>query len=395
MSTLSATEVAFLLVACQQAVLSFGWLAGAGLLAASRSAMLHWALHAAMSAIALAFFIGAARPGDEAMRGLANLVLVGAMIALQRGVRVFLHRESAWRWHAVAVVAAAIVTWYGLDPAHGGVRVAVISGTLAVLSLITAWDMQLAARWKLDWRWRLLLSVPVLLAGLVFAARAFKAIVDPAFVVTYMTANSAINIGTALVYMVVGLSFQLTLVGLVVSQFVTELRDASRVDALTGLLNRRALDEALNAEVLRTRRLGETFSVLMIDADHFKDINDRSGHAAGDHALQHLATVLASQMRDIDRVGRYGGEEFVVMLPGTAQLHAKRSAERLRERVESLPFQWEGRSVTLTISIGVAQWQGDLDDVGKLIGRADAALYRAKQSGRNRVITSMLASSAS
>ena len=96
------------------------------------------------------------------------------------------------------------------------------------------------------------------------------------------------------------------------------------------------LREALGSELHRSRRLGEPFSVLMLDADHFKEINDRHGHAAGDRALQHLGTLLAAHMRDIDRVCRYGGEEFVVLLPGTGLADARVTAERLREKVQGL-----------------------------------------------------------
>ncbi|WP_161974443.1 GGDEF domain-containing protein [Piscinibacter terrae] len=390
MPQFSATEIAYLMVGCQQAVLAFGWLAAAGLLPQSRKSMLAWALHATLSAVALCGFVVATRPGNEPLRAAANLSIVGSMIALQWGVRVFVHRESAWRWHAGAAALAALVSWYGLDPAHGAVRVAVISGLLAVLTLATAWDLQRAARWKLDWRWRLLLSVPVGLAGLVFAARSLRAALDPEHVVAYVTANSTLNTSSAVIYLVVALAFQLTLVALVVSQFVTELKEASRFDSLTGALNRRAIDEVLNAEVMRSRRLKDRFSVLMIDVDHFKDINDRHGHAAGDRALQHLGTVFTTHMREIDRVGRYGGEEFVVVLPGASIAEARQMADRLRERVEASPLRWQERAVPLTISVGLSHWQGDEDQLATMMARADAALYRAKQGGRNRVMTSEL-----
>jgi len=386
----STTEFAFLMVGCQQAVLAFGWLAAAGLLPQSRRPMLCWALHAGLSALGLVGFVAAARMGDELTRAAANFCVLGAMIALQTGVRLFVHRANAWRWYVAAVLVALVVTWYGLEPAHGAVRIATLSVLLAVLSLLTAWDMQLAARWKLDWRWRLMLSVPIALVGVVFTARAVKALVDPSIAVAYVMANSSLNAGSAMIYLVVALAFQLTLVALVMSQFVTELTEASRFDALTGTLNRRAIDEALDAEVLRSRRLKEVFSVLMIDVDHFKDINDRHGHAAGDRGLQHLGTVFTTQMREIDRVGRYGGEEFVVVLPGTSMAEARLLADRLRERVEALPVRWQERPIVLTISVGLAQWQGDGDDVANLLSRADAALYRAKQGGRNRVMSSEL-----
>ena len=170
-----------------------------------------------------------------------------------------------------------------------------------------------------------------------------------------------------------------------VTRGVVELRRSSRYDALTGLLNRRAMQAALEEQVQRSRRLGEPFSVLMLDADHFKAVNDVQGHAAGDRALQHLGTLLAAQMRDIDRVGRWGGEEFVVLLPGASLGQAGEVAERLRERVQALPLRWQDQAVPLTVSAGVSQWGEGGDELAALLARADAALYRAKAAGRNRV----------
>ena len=181
------------------------------------------------------------------------------------------------------------------------------------------------------------------------------------------------------------LTFQLTLLALVFSRLVAELHRRSRRDALTGVMNRRALDDALADEAHRAQRLGVPFSVLMIDADHFKSINDRFGHAAGDRALQHLATLMGAQMRDIDRLGRYGGEEFLVLLPGTALEQAAQAGERMRERVEAVPLMWQGAPMPLRVSVGIAAWRGADDALEPLLARADAALYGAKRAGRNRV----------
>jgi diguanylate cyclase (GGDEF)-like protein len=263
----------------------------------------------------------------------------------------------------------------------------VISGVLAALSAATAWDVHRGTRRQFELRYGVLLALPLLLGAAVFGARSLRAIVSPQTIVAEVTANSVLNIGSAVVYMIVALVFQLTLVTLVVSRLVSELKRASRHDPLTGLLNRRAIDEALAAEVQRARRLGAPFSVLMLDVDRFKPINDTHGHAAGDRALQHLATLLSSQMRDIDRVGRYGGEEFVVLLPGTPQEQAHGLAQRLCEKVAALPPMWRDAPLPVTVSIGVAEWLGDSDGLPALMARADAALYRAKEDGRNRVVT--------
>jgi diguanylate cyclase (GGDEF)-like protein len=285
----------------------------------------------------------------------------------------------------LVIFAAVTATGYGLDPANGAWRVAVVSGALSALCLSVAWDLQREARARMELRWGAVLSVPLLLGGLVFGLRAGRAMISPGTIVAEVTADSALNVSAAFGYLVIALVFQLTLVALVVTRGVVELRRASRHDALTGLLNRRAAQEALEDEVQRSRRLGEPFSLLMIDADHFKSINDVQGHAAGDRALQHLGTLLLAQMRDIDRVGRWGGEEFIVVLPGTPLAQAQEVAERLRERAQALPPRWQERNLPLTLSAGLSQWAGAGDELAALLARADAALYRAKGAGRNRV----------
>jgi diguanylate cyclase (GGDEF)-like protein len=385
MPSFSATEIAFLMVACQQAVLAFGWLAGAALMVESRRAALHWALYAALSAVSLVLFVVSVKPGIEPLRALANLCIVVSLVVLQRGVWAFFACPRPWRWHAGVLAAAGTATWFGLDPANGAWRVAIVSGALSALCLSVGWDMQREARARMELRWGAVLSVPLLLGGLVFGLRAGRAMVSPGTIVAEVTADSALNVSAAFSYLVIALVFQLTLVALVVTRGVVELRRASRYDALTGLLNRRAAQEALEDELQRSRRLGEPFSVLMIDADHFKSINDLHGHAVGDRALQHLGTLLSAQMRDIDRVGRWGGEEFIVLLPGTPLAQAQEVAERLRERTQSLPPRWQERAVPLTVSLGVSQWAGPSDELAALMARADAAMYRAKANGRNRV----------
>jgi diguanylate cyclase (GGDEF)-like protein len=152
-------------------------------------------------------------------------------------------------------------------------------------------------------------------------------------------------------------------------------------DALTGLSNRRALNESLAHHVALARRSGSALSVILIDVDHFKQINDRHGHPVGDLVLTQLARVLESQVRVSDRMGRWGGEEFLVVAPGTGLVAVTELAERIRIAVAAFQFE-HGRPVTL--SLGLTQMlQGD--EVEAMLQRADRALYRAKQRGRNRV----------
>jgi diguanylate cyclase (GGDEF)-like protein len=161
-------------------------------------------------------------------------------------------------------------------------------------------------------------------------------------------------------------------------------RDASH-DALTGLFNRRAAAERLALERARATRLYTPLSVLMLDIDHFKRINDRWGHAAGDRILLALADVLRHGLRASDLCVRHGGEEFLVILPGDSATQAFEGAERIRNEVAQLEVPLDGGIESITVSIGIATFDG-IESGGQLIARADAALYRAKQNGRNRSI---------
>ena len=149
--------------------------------------------------------------------------------------------------------------------------------------------------------------------------------------------------------------------------------------------NRRALEEKLLLQVQRSLRGRLPFCVLMLDADHFKRINDRLCHGVGDLALKHLATLLLTQMRSVDTLGRVGGEEFVVVLPGLNQDGALLAAERLRAVVANSPLEAPQEQVARSVSIGVAQWGRYPKETTRLLMRADEALYEAKQNGRDRV----------
>jgi diguanylate cyclase (GGDEF)-like protein len=157
-------------------------------------------------------------------------------------------------------------------------------------------------------------------------------------------------------------------------------------DVLTGLHNRRWLDGRLQEEVQRSQRFDKSLSVLMLDIDHFKRINDQYGHPAGDAVLKHLAEVVVSQLREVDLATRYGGEEFVVMLPETDDAAAMHGAERIRRAVAGASFTLpDGSEISMTVSIGVASYPGSAAGAEELIAHADQALYLAKQAGRNRV----------
>ncbi|GAB4418942.1 MAG: histidine kinase N-terminal 7TM domain-containing protein [Anaerolineales bacterium] len=163
-----------------------------------------------------------------------------------------------------------------------------------------------------------------------------------------------------------------------------EVQNMALTDALTGLYNRRGLFGIGQIEFSRALRAQEDFSVIMLDLDHFKQINDTYGHPVGDKVLKELADIIAHSVRGTDIAGRYGGEEFVICLSGTGAKGAKELAERLRKEVKKKHFGFNGHNIT--ISLGVASYNQNNPNLETLIARADQALYAAKHNGRNRVV---------
>lgn len=162
-----------------------------------------------------------------------------------------------------------------------------------------------------------------------------------------------------------------------------QLRLISRTDGLTGLLNRKTWEQELEQEFLRYKRHKHTCSLMIFDIDHFKRVNDGFGHPAGDEVIRQTAQILTETIREIDVSGRYGGEEYVVILPDTDSQGAMILAERVRKKIEENRIHYEGNDIDYTISIGIAELTDDIPNRTHWIDRADQCLYKAKESGRN------------
>jgi diguanylate cyclase (GGDEF)-like protein len=161
--------------------------------------------------------------------------------------------------------------------------------------------------------------------------------------------------------------------------------EASRTDALTGLPNRRGFLEAGDGTLVRSRRSGRPVSIVLSDLDHFKRVNDSLGHAAGDATLKAVAVAIRGVLRAQDVAARWGGEEFILLLPDTGKEGAVRVAESVREAVSAIAVEHEGGRIEITLSLGVAEHRPERN-FEETIAQADAALYQAKQEGRNRVV---------
>lgn len=163
-------------------------------------------------------------------------------------------------------------------------------------------------------------------------------------------------------------------------------RDLAQTDALTGLYNRAWCNQVMTAQLAQCVQVGQAVSLAMLDVDHFKQVNDRHGHPAGDVVLKSVADLLRGRFRGTDALARYGGEEFMVLMPATGVQQAQEVLEQVRQALQDLPIALDsGETLRCTISIGVAQHQPG-QTLNELISLADQMLYRAKQTGRNRVM---------
>jgi two-component system, cell cycle response regulator len=170
---------------------------------------------------------------------------------------------------------------------------------------------------------------------------------------------------------------------------LVQAREAMRFkathDTLTGVWNRGAIMESLDREISRSRREGRSLGVLIVDLDHFKSVNDTYGHLAGDHVLREVTKRMQADVRPYDAVGRYGGEEFLILLPGCDNTATHEKAERLRGAIMQHPVETESRSLNITMSVGaVASGDWPKSTANQILQMADSALYRAKEEGRNR-----------
>jgi diguanylate cyclase (GGDEF)-like protein len=172
------------------------------------------------------------------------------------------------------------------------------------------------------------------------------------------------------------------------ARLVAKISQLAITDELTGLYNRRGLYEIGRLEIERSHRYGMPLAAIVIDIDHFKRVNDRFSHAVGDQVLRNFAKCVQDNTRELDIVGRIGGEEFVVLLPGSNQGSAQETADRLQGIIANLVTSVEDGDITITVSQGVAVMESSMKDLNDLIQAADRALYKAKEAGRNRVVSS-------
>lgn len=381
---MNSPATVFAITVIQQGVLAMAW-AILWRLDIDRRAARAWMVFTLMSGASFALIALRGIVPDWASWNLGNAIGVAGLAAMREGVQNFVGRRPSTALHLGLFVATAAVLQISLEV--GTIRQGIIFDQLmcALLLWSSSWMMLRELPREFGLRITLLCAVPPTLFGVMQAVRAVASWYAPNQVGVSMIEPTVHNTIIGLVMMGIALLLNLGLLALVAARMVGQLRYLTRHDAMTRLLNRRAIDETLVAEVNQLDRRGGQLALIVVDIDHFKSINDRFGHPAGDLVLKEVARRLREVSRVVDHVARAGGEEFWILLPDTDRDGVAHVAQRILLSLRDSPVAVAGQALQITASIGVALAQGDSRLARTLIQRADGAMYRAKEAGRNRI----------
>ncbi|MBI5256921.1 MAG: GGDEF domain-containing protein [Burkholderiales bacterium] len=391
---LGNVALVILMLLLLQLLVAAAWAMAVPTLRLSRLASRHWSLSAVCGARAAALMLTRGSAPDWLAVSGANAVSVLAVLAMRRGVLIFL-RSPAWDGESILVVAFVLLgnlacEW--LPPPHcPSVQVMISCAAMAWVLLRMCMQAYPTLRSEFGERTAFLLIAPQVAAVAMFTLRALAGLVPASAGLQPLPADTPLNLASVLLLLMLTLVQHASLAGMALQRLVRKLRHLSQRDPLTGLFNRAEWTRQLEAQHRWLGRFGEPFGVLMIDIDHFKKINDTQGHAAGDAVLLTTAQVLTASARDVDVIGRLGGEEFGVLLPRADQITVRRTAERLRKMLGDAETSWRDQPIRLTVSIGAALCSDADESPAHLLERADHALYQAKNTGRNRTVVARLA----
>lgn len=320
---------------------------------------------------------------DWASIAVANtLVLAGWVLAL-RSLRQFVGSAPRDRlgWSLVGLMFLFLLYYSEVRPS-AYVRVVAMATAMGIMSAIGAWLLhrRAPAECRLSCRFAEIVFWGMAAVNL---ARAVVAAVHPP---PDLLAPAPFNAGVFLFYTAFIIVATLAVISMEIESLQAALLRAARFDSLTGLHSRGAFLDEFAREESRAARAGAPFSLAIFDLDYFKSVNDRYGHPGGDAVLKAFAEVLRATVRPYDTVGRYGGEEFALLMPQTGKDTAARVAERVRLELEARGVLAGGKRIDVTVSAGVASYGVDGADWDTLLSAADNALYEAKRAGRNRVV---------
>lgn len=362
-----------------------GLLELAGLHAGNVRGIRLWALASLSIGIGLSFAIAPLTPPDGwVLVAGASFVALGSGLQYA-GIQAFKNERCDWRIPVlVTLLVFAQTLWFAMLSPDINARAVVNSLVLALINAACARALLVPVKPPLRTAYRFT-GFSFAALALVFLLRVTTILLSPDQnygLYADMPINPATFFATSVTQLCVTFGFVLMLN----YRLSCDLHDLASHDPLTGALNRRGLEDEAERVQSRCIRNKTPLAVMLIDVDHFKKINDRYGHPAGDEVLRQLTAVIQAAIRTEDYFARYGGEEFCVMLPDAGENEALLMAERLRQQYAAMQMKIDGEIVTSTISIGVADSHTAGLAFGALISAGDQALYRAKQQGRNCVV---------
>jgi diguanylate cyclase (GGDEF)-like protein len=307
---------------------------------------------------------------------LGNVTLLVGSLLFLAGTQRFHGIAPAWKtWGAVIAVSALLFSWYLVKEPRYDMRVVIITIVMTAIFGLHSWV--LVKHGAKSFAVRFTAGVCIV-QSVVLVLRMVTTLLDPRsgtmFDATPMQTAYVATYAVSILLVTIGLILMAT------DRLRSELEHLASHDALTGVLNRRAILQICAEELERSQRYGHPMSLMMMDLDNFKAVNDTHGHQAGDRLLAAFARSSSALLRKPDRLGRYGGEEFIVALPETSLEDARIVAQRF---LDAMPAS--APEPRCTVSIGIAAASGSNETLDSLLARADAALYRAKELGRNRI----------
>jgi diguanylate cyclase (GGDEF)-like protein len=338
----------------------------------------------------------------EAERGLISpwIAMFGGSVLLMAGSTLVPlamaedcgRRIDARQVAAVALGALALYFYSWFVQPDLSLRYIAVRSCMGAMLLSAAWILWQQIRQERISALNLYTLLPLLMLGLNHAV----SVVDEAWHIQHggislqaqiaadLDRPISMQLGAMLWWMISTIAFLFGLLLRVTVRLNEEVQRQADIDHLTGIYTRRAFMRLAEEEIEQHRHNGKPITLLFLDLDHFKRLNDQYGHQAGDAALTHFARLMQGAVRHSDLVGRYGGEEFCLLLPGALPALARQTAERICAALRETPFRFSQQSIPLTVSVGIAPRRQD-ESFDSLIRRADVALYEAKRSGRDRI----------
>lgn len=341
----------------------------------------HWSLGLLLLFLAGLLIAGRGTLPDIITISVSNFLLWSGVYVSYAGSQQFFGVKSrAWPWMALITAALLLSLWYSMVTPSYIIRLACFTSLMAVLFAVHAW--LIFRQGAFTFAKALTAAVLLAMTGIQLMRLATFTVAPPQNGITDTSVYQVIYVSSfafATLLMSIGLVLMAT------DRLRAELEHLATHDSLTNALTRRHMDQACHMELERSRRTGRSTAMLMMDLDHFKAVNDTYGHQAGDQVLVNFVIKVNALLRPSDLLGRFGGEEFIALLPETELEEAMVVAQRIRAMCAGGAETVKG--ATCSVSVGVASTLDDRDTVDALLARADAAVYRAKANGRNRVET--------